>query len=406
MKVWIQKIIGFGLASFFSDFSHEMTVALIPTIVANIAGAAHAPFFLGITVSLTEGFSAFLRLFSGYASDNISHKKPLIAIGYFLSALFSTLTGFARSFASILSYRMLSFAGSGLREPPRDVLIAATIEPAYYGRAFGLKSAMDTLGSLVGPLVGFLCAGYFTVKEIFLLSFIPGILSVFAIIFFTSDIAVPTGKLRMRLTILQEIKNLPKSFILFLMIITVFDLAALNKLLLIARAQQIVTSAHIAQLSVLLYAVFNATRACSEFLIGWLSDYVNRLFLLALLGCSMLTVSAYMLITPHASLIYCACIFMTAGISTAAVTTLKKSCAALMLPEELRGLGFGILQASEGLAALISSALIGSLWTYYSAFVGFTYVIIFSGIATLLLLLFSIFSSDMLKQKSKIKRTY
>lgn len=45
MKAWIKKVFGFGLASLLSDFSHEMTVSLIPVIVAQFVGTAQAPFF-------------------------------------------------------------------------------------------------------------------------------------------------------------------------------------------------------------------------------------------------------------------------------------------------------------------------------------------------------------------------
>lgn len=392
MKPWIQKIIGFGLASFFSDFSHEMTVSLIPVLVAQFVGAAAAPFYLGIIASLSDAFAASLRLFSGYASDRISRKKPLIAIGYALSAIFSALVGFTHSIWSLLTCRILSYSGSGLREPARDAVIAATIAPAYYGRAFGLKSAMDTLGSLVGPVVAILCTGYFSTQNIFLLSLIPGILSVVSIIFLTSESPTSAKKIHAQTSFLQEIKTLPKPFFMFLGILIIFDLGFIHKLLLLARAQQLLSGNNIAQLLVVLYAVFNASRACAEFLIGWASDYINRILLLALFGCGLLTVNAYMLITPHASLTYYICIFFIAGISVAA-STLKKACVADMLPEGIRGTGFGVLQASEGFATLVSSALIGFLWTHYSPLISFGYVIVLSLTAMALLLLFSVFTS-------------
>jgi MFS family permease len=390
MQIWIQKIIGFGLASFFSDFSHEMTVSLIPVLVAQFVGSAQAPLYLGIIASLSDAFAAFLRLFSGYLSDRTTRKKPLIAIGYALSALFTMLVGLTHSIRSLFTCRILSFTGSGLREPPRDALIAASVDPTYYGRAFGLKNAMDTLGSLIGPIVSFVCIGYFSTQHIFLLSLIPGILSVAAIIFLTSDIPVPAKNMRIQTSILREILRLPKPFMLFLVIMIIFDLGVINKLLLIARAQQIFSSDRIAQLLVLLYAIFNATRAGTEFLIGWTSDYINRIQLLALLGCGTLALNAYMLITPHASLNYCILLFIIAGISTATVTTLKKACAADMLPEEVRGLGFGLMQGCEGFATLISSACIGFLWTHYSPLIGFSYVILVSLTAMILLLIFNL----------------
>lgn len=392
MKSWIKKVFGFGLASFFSDFSHEMTISLIPVLVAQFVGAAQAPFFLGIISSISDAFASFLRIISGFLSDRISRKKPLIMLGYGMSALFSTLVGFTHSVWGVLMYRMLSFTGSGLREPPRDALIATAIEPANYGRAFGLKSAMDTFGSLIGPLVTFMIVGMVSMRSIFVLSFFPGILAVFAILFLTKDASLPKTNVRISPTFWNDFLLLPRQFVIFLIILFIFDLSVFNKLLLLSRAQEMlaVDQGSVAKWLVLLYAFFNLTRACAEFLIGLLSDYINRIVLLAFLGCGILSGVGFLLITPHASLLYCILVFCLFGISTAAMTTLKKACAADMLPAEIRGFGYGTMQASEGFALLISSAMIGFLWTRYSSLLGFSYVIVLSLAAMVLLLTFGL----------------
>jgi MFS family permease len=391
MKSWIKKIFGFGLASLLSDFSHEMTISLVPVIVAQFVHHDYIPLFLGVLASTTEAFASFLRIFSGYFTDKIANKKPLIAVGYALSALFSTLLGFSQSAGEVLIFRMLSFAGSGLREPPRDAVIAATIEPQNYGRAFGLRNAMDTTGALLGPLVAFLCTGIISVHGIFLISFIPGFFSVLAIIFLTKDITIPVKKTIVKPSFWNNISLLPYPFIIFISILFIFDLGSLNKLLLLARAQQILTVNTTSLISslVLLYACFNITRIAAEFCIGLLSDYINRIMLLALFGCATFIGALFLMITPHASLSYCTLIFALAGISAAAMTTLKKACAADMLPANIRGLGYGVLQANQGFAALIANVSIGALWTYFSPLVAFVYAIIVTFFAALLLIVFA-----------------
>lgn len=399
MKTWIKKIFGFGLASFFGDFSQEMTISLIPILVTQFVGAAQAPLFLGIISSICDGFASFLRLISGFLSDRFSQKKPLILLGYSMSALFSMLVGFTHTIWGVLFYRMLSFTGSGLREPPRDALIASTVQPSTYGRSFGLKNAMDTFGSLIGPLVTFMLIGIVSMRSIFVLSFFPGIASVFAILFLTHDIAQPKKSLYISPTFWQDFLLLPRRFVIFLIILFIFNLSFFNKLLLLSRAKEIlvINQGSIAKWLVLLYTFFNFTRACAEFLIGLLSDYVNRIFLLALLGCGLFACVAFLLITPKASLLYCIFIFILSGISTAALTTLKKACAADMLPANIRGFGYGTMQASEGFAVLISSALVGFLWTHYSAMFGFSYVIALSLLAMILLLGFELTKNKLLK---------
>lgn len=392
MKSWIKKIFGFGVASFLSDFSHEMTISLVPILVAQFVGQEQAPFFLGVIASVSDAFASFLRLIAGYLTDRLSRKKPLIMIGYALSALFSTLVGFTHSVGGVLFCRMMSFTGSGLREPPRDALIATVIEPAEYGRAFGLQRAMDTLGSLIGPLVAFACIGFFSMPTVFVLSFIPGILAVVAIFFFTKDVYISKKSAKVSLSFSKQLVRLPRSYLLFLGILFVFELGSFNKLLLLSRTQEMLpadSSLSSAQWLVLLYALFNTVRACSELVIGLLSDYINRILLLSLLGCGTLAGVAFLLISPHASFSYCAFIFVLAGISAAATMTLKKACAADMLPADIRGVGYGVLQASEGFASLISSALIGFLWVHYSPLVGFSYVMVLSLVAMVLLFVFA-----------------
>lgn len=391
MKIWIKKVFGFGLASLLSDLSHEMTVSLVPVMVAHFVGPAQAPLFLGIISGITDAFASFLRLVSGFLTDRLSHKKPLIALGYGLSGLFSVLVGFSHSVWELLTYRMLSFSGSGLREPPRDALIAATVGQENYGRSFGLRSAMDTIGSLIGPLVAFACAGVLSVKGIFLISGIPGILSVLAIVFLTKDIVVPAQALRISAPFWQDFLLLPRKFMLFLSILLIFDLGCINKLMLLSRAQELLgNGAETTRLLVLLYAIFNVSRAFGEFTIGFLSDYVNRVLLLAFFGCGLLSCVALLLLIPHASFLYCVLIFILFGLSAATTMTLKKACAADMLPSDIRGFGFGLLQASEGFAALAANIVLGFLWSHYSALLGFLYVIVLNLAAMFLLLLFAI----------------
>lgn len=392
MKSWIKKIFGFGLASFFGDFNHEMTISLIPILVAQFVGPTRAPLFLGLISSLSDACASLMRLISGFLTDRLLRKKPLIVIGYAITALFSTMTGFAHSIWTVLLYRVLSFSGSGLREPPRDAIIATIIEPKYYGRAFGLRSAMDTLGGLIGPLVAFVCLGFFSMQGIFVLSFVPGLLAVLAIVFLTNDLNTSKKTTHHPLLLWQEIVALPRRFILFLGILFIFDLSNFSKLLLLSRAQEILSAnpGFSSPWLVFLYAFFNIIRAIGELFIGLLSDYVNRIILLSIVGCGMFGVIPFLLIAPTASFLYYLLIFGIAGISTAAVLTLKKACAADMLPPQVRGLGYGTLQATQGFASLISSAIIGFLWVHYSPFIGFSYAIVLSLTATLSLFIFGL----------------
>lgn len=391
MKAWIKKIFGFGLASFFSDLSHEMTISLIPILVETFVGVESAPFFLGIIASCSDAFSSFLRLFSGILTDRLRHKKPLIACGYLISAFFTAFIGFTQSIGQLLLCRIISFTGSGLREPPRDVVIASIITPDSYGRAFGLRNAMDTMGSILGPLITFWIISYLSIKQIFMLSAIPGLLAVISILFLTKDVVIFEANHVHRTTLWQDCVQIPVRFWIHLLIILIFQLSCFNKLLLVSRTQEIIIDPSIdsIKLVVFLYTILNTTRACMEFLIGFVSDFINRDILLAVFGCGTFALASLMLKDPGLSFMSCLIVFMLFGTSSAALLTLRKAATADILPPAVRGLGYGIMQAFEGFAALVSSAFIGFLWTYVSPSIAFIYPAIGSLIAAILLLIFA-----------------
>lgn len=392
MKTWIKKVLGFGVASFLADLSHEMTISFIPLLVNQLVPVGQGPYFLGIIASISEFSASIIRLCSGYLTDVIAHKKILIVLGYGIAAVFSTLVGFVHSIRMILVCRIGSFVGSGLREPPRDAIIAATVDAKNYGRAFGLRSALDTFGSLLGPLVALLCMRYMSMQTIFLVSFIPGFLAVLVIIFFTQDMIITHKPLDRSISFWQRLWLLPRPFVIFLGIVIIFEIGSFNKLLLLARTQEILALSYerVAFLVVMLYALFNLTRAISELCIGWLSDYVNKFVLLALLGFGTFGLVGYLLMVPQASLVYCAGVFMMYGISTATLLTLKKVCVASMVPENMLGMGYGVMQATQGMSGLISNILIGFLWTWYSSWLAFGFVMMISCVAMVFLVIFGL----------------
>src|SRR5579871_5684578 len=157
MKSWLNRnVIGFCSASFFGDWCHEMTTAILPMFVAQLTGAAYAPFALGFIQGFSDAISTGAKLLSGWLSDRVPFYKPFLIIGYALVALFLALVGTAQSVIAILIYKTIAWFGRGLREPMRDTWLAAVVPVSLYGRAFGLQRAWDTLGALSGPIITFL----------------------------------------------------------------------------------------------------------------------------------------------------------------------------------------------------------------------------------------------------------
>lgn len=391
MKNWLNRnIIGFCSASFFGDWCHEMSTAILPIFVAQVIGPVYAPFALGFIQGFSDAVSTIAKLFSGWLSDRVPFYKPFLIAGYTLVAVFLPLIGTAKSIVAILIYKIIAWFGRGLREPMRDTWIANTISPAVYGRVFGLQRAWDTLGALIGPIVTFvLLRMHYTLPSIFLIAAIPGLCAVLSIGFITTEREREYHE-KHEVSFFEKIKQLPSEFKFFLWVMLLFGCGNFNQALLIYRVQEllgyeqsmIVATAQ----GVLLYAFFNIIRAISEFSIGTLSDYVNRKVLLAIVGFGGFGVTVIGFMFQITSLWFWLPFFGCAGLSAGAVKVLEKAHAASLLPNNIRGIGLGVLQSIDGVGDLISSVVVGGLWSSGSPVVGLIYAAVVSFVAMMLLL--------------------
>lgn len=391
-KRWLtKKIWGFGLTSLFNDYSHEMTTALLPSFVESLTGAAMAPTYLGVISGVSNGFSTIVRLWAGWLSDKIANHKLFLFVGYAITPLFSALIGTAQRVGQVLLYRTIAWTGRGIREPVRDAWLANIVDPSKYGHVFGFNRALDTVGAILGPLTVFFALKFWDIRTIFLVSIVPGVLSVLSLL-----VLVPQEKEHIKVehrteTWLQHLEELPKNFKYFTLVMFIFGIANFNKTLIIYRAQEIFTGETQSNLTkiglpILLYALFNMVRAISEYSVGILSDMLSRKKLLAFLGFGLFGIVNLALIFSAKSMLLWGAIFALSGISIAAVTTLQKAYAADLLPADMRGIGYGLLETINGIGDLLSSIIVGSLWTVISPTIGFIYAAILSFLATVLLI--------------------
>ena len=100
-------------------------------------------------------------MFSGYISDAMGRRKPLVLLGYGLATAVKPLFPLADSVATVTIARLLDRVGKGIRGAPRDAMVSDLAPPEVRGAAFGLRQSMDTVGAVVGPLmaIGLMAAG-------------------------------------------------------------------------------------------------------------------------------------------------------------------------------------------------------------------------------------------------------
>ena len=176
-----------GLVSFFTDFSTEMVMSVLPLYIIKDLDLSRT--ILGAIEGSGEFVNYIFRIPSGYISDKIGKRKILVIIGYGISTISKPFFIFVTSFLDTIIVRIADRIGKGIRTAPRDALIADSIDQSSSGKAFGIHRTLDQIGAIIGPLFAFLILELFggNIQYIFLLSIIPGIASLFILIYYVKD---------------------------------------------------------------------------------------------------------------------------------------------------------------------------------------------------------------------------
>ncbi len=175
---WLNRtVLGVGLTSLFSDWSHEIATAILPAFLATIGAG---PAWLGAIEGIADGLSSFTKLGAGHYTDRWKKRKPIAVFGYALTALATASFAFATHAYDVLFGRALAWLGRGVRSPAKKALLAADAAPAAYGRAFGLERLMDTVGAIAGPLTALwlLQVTHNSYRTVFLWTLVPGLIAV------------------------------------------------------------------------------------------------------------------------------------------------------------------------------------------------------------------------------------
>ena len=375
-KKWFNKnVIGMSASSFFSDFCHEMATSILPAFLASIGASAAT---LGTIEGFADAVSSFAKLGAGYYSDKKGIRKSIAVLGYFLTAIGKASFAVAVVWPQVLLGRIISWFGRGIRGPVRDAMLSASVEKEYTGKAFGFHRAMDTLGAIVGPLAAFLLITRFSYRQIFWITLIPGLLSVAAFLFLVKEIAEkPAPHLRF----LPTLRMLPGKFKLYLIGVGIFGAGDFSHTLLILMAGQVLKPIYgpfIANSSsIMLYVLHNVFYAGLSFPIGHLSDSFDKRKMLSMgYLLSAVMCIGFIFILPR--FWYLAILFILGGMYIASEDVLEGAIAAELLPENLKGTGYGALATVNGIGDFVSSIVVGLLWVHISPAAGFLYAGILS----------------------------
>jgi MFS family permease len=363
---WLNRtVLGVGLTSLFSDWSHETATAVLPAFLA-VIGAG--PAWLGAIEGIADGLSSFAKLFAGFYTDRLKHRKPLAVFGYAFTALATASFGVATHASQVLVGRSAAWLGRGVRSPAKKALLAADVPPGAYGRAFGLERLMDTLGAIFGPLTALwiLQATNHSYRKVFLWTLLPGMI---AVVCFWLLVRERPFEVKQKKSFLIGLQTLPAEFRKFLVGVGIFGAGDFSHTLLIMYATKMLAAqygmARAASLAVILYTLHNVFYAGSAYISGWLSDRVPRRRAVLAAGYALAVVTALLLCTGTQSLWLLGGIFVLAGLYIGTEEALEDSVAAEIVPREQHGMAFGTLAAVNAVGDFLSSLLVGALWSAF-----------------------------------------
>src|SRR6185312_9294186 len=265
---WLNRtVLGIGLTSLFSDWSHETATAVLPAFLALIGAG---PAWLGVIEGVADGLSSFTKLAAGHFTDRLKTRKPLAVLGYAVTAFATASFGLATAASEVMLGRTLAWFGRGVRSPAKKALLAADVPPGAYGRAFGFERLMDTCGAIAGPLTALwlLEKTQHSYRQVFLWTLVPGV------------------EARPKRSFIVGLKSLPIPFRRFLVAVGVFGAGDFSHTMLILYASRALAptqgAARAASIAVGLYTLHNVFYAGSAYVSGWVSDHVReRKFILA-----------------------------------------------------------------------------------------------------------------------------
>ncbi|HEY0586327.1 MAG TPA: MFS transporter [Pseudoduganella sp.] len=349
-----------GLVSMLMDVSSEMIHSLLPLFMVGTLGASGLA--VGILEGLAEATALGVKVFSGILSDYLGKRKRLAVIGYGLAAISKPLFAIAGSMAMITAARLLDRVGKGIREAPRDALLADLAPQSMRGAAFGLRQALDTVGACAGPLLaaGLMLLWANDFRSVFWVAVIPGALATILLAVGVHEPAALSVRERINPLRRDQLRLLGRSYWWLVGLGVMFMLARFSEAFLVLRAQE--RGIGLAQVP-LVMAAMSLVYALSAYPFGELSDRVSQKVLLAC-GLLVLVAADAVLAMAHGWQGVIAGVFLW-GLHMGMTQGLLAAMVANAAPAHLRGTAFGLFNLASGVALLVSSALAGLLWDRY-----------------------------------------
>ncbi len=361
-----------SLTSFFMDISSEMILNILPLFLSNVLGVGAN--IIGVIEGVAEATASLLKVFSGWLSDRLRARKWLAVAGYGISALSKPFFYIAGSWGVAAGARWADRVGKGVRTAPRDALVADSIEPSQRGLAFGFHRAADTAGAVLGLAIalvvvliaqsGAVDLTRNTFQTLVLISLAPAVLAVASLMVGAKDVPVRPGAKTAAPKI--TFRGLGRPFLVFMLIVGVFDLGNSSDAFLVLRAQE--RGLSVAGILGMLIT-FNLIYTLLSTPAGSLSDRVGRRRLI--IGGWLTYAIIYLGFALAKAAWHVWALYALYGVYYALAYGTAKAMVADLVPAELRGTAYGTYNAVLGILDFPASLIAGVLWQGVGGWRGF-----------------------------------
>jgi MFS family permease len=358
-----RNIILLGIVSFLNDVSSEMIIPILPLFITAVGGGG---LMVGLIGGLQDSIASIVKVLSGYWSDRIGRRKPLVLGGYLISACFKLLLAFATVWQHILVFSSFERIGKGIRTAPRDAIIAESM-PEARGTGFGIHRAFDTVGAIIGSVTVLLLL-YFVWFKLDQVRFFQLTILLAALIAFIS--LTPLHLVQERRRVPREISfqislaELQRPLKQFIAVASIFALANFTYMFFILRAAERFTVIGVQEsiaLALFFYVLFNLFYALLAIPFGKLSDRIGkRRVLITGYFLFAITCSGFALFQ---SLLAFLLLFPLYGVVYALVEGNQRAFVCDLSTDELRATALGTFHTVIGLMTLPASVIAGYLWT-------------------------------------------
>ena len=393
-----RNIYAFGITSFLNDTATEMAYWVLPAFLVSLGAG---PAQLGLIEGIAESVASFAKLFSGYLTDRISRRKPLVVSGYFVANAVKPLLAVAVAWWHVLLIRFTDRLAKGVRGAPRDVMVAESVGKERLGAAYGLIQSLDSAGAIAGPLAALVLLARFGIRSVFWAAAVPGALCVLVALFgiretrssqVSQDRRDPSarsarsGQALRHPTSISATK-LPGSFYLVLFAVTLFSLGNSSDMFLVMRAQNIGIAVALAPM---LGLVFNITYTLGSWPAGWLSDHFSQRGFsrrwIAATGYLIFAVVYFVFGRAPSPLAIWGAMAIY-GLYYALTQPVLKALVVETVMPEIRGRALGVYFFVTSVATLAASLITGGLWKLYGAGIAFYVSAALAAAAAVLLML-------------------